>query len=88
MEPRVDCCRNEALPLGQTNDGLQIKFTEWTRDDRPRQPVFLESGKTKMRTKWFGNRQAKELQIQEPFNRADCREEYPPDAGTRFLLFT
>jgi hypothetical protein len=33
--------RNEALPLGQTDNGCQIKFTEWTRDDRLRQPVFL-----------------------------------------------
>jgi bifunctional non-homologous end joining protein LigD len=36
----------------------KIKFTEWTRDDRLRQPSFSESGKTRMRRKWFGNRQA------------------------------
>jgi bifunctional non-homologous end joining protein LigD len=30
----------------------QIKFTEWTRDDRLRQRSFLESGKTRMRAKW------------------------------------
>jgi bifunctional non-homologous end joining protein LigD len=31
------------MPLGGTGDGLpsQIKFTEWTRDDRLRQSVFL-----------------------------------------------
>jgi bifunctional non-homologous end joining protein LigD len=39
----------------------QTKFTEWTRDDRLRQPVFSESGKTRMRTKWFGRRQISQL---------------------------
>jgi ATP dependent DNA ligase-like protein len=34
----------------------QIKFTEWTRDDRLRQPVFLGIRKTRTRTKWFGNK--------------------------------
>jgi hypothetical protein len=39
----------------------QVKFTEWTRDDRLRQPVFLELGKIKIRTKWFGRRRTKDL---------------------------
>ena len=29
-----------------------------TRVNRLRQPVFLESGKARMRTKWFGRRQS------------------------------
>jgi hypothetical protein len=41
LGPRSDCCRNEALPSGQTNNCLQIKLTDWTRDDRLRQAVFL-----------------------------------------------
>jgi ATP-dependent DNA ligase len=34
----VERCRNEAVPLGRAD---QVRFTEWTRDDRLRQPVFL-----------------------------------------------
>ena len=41
MGPGVDRRRNETLPLGQAIDGLPGQFTEWTRDDRLRQPVFL-----------------------------------------------
>ena len=40
LRSRVDCCRNEALPLVKPAMVCQIKFTEWTRDDRLRQPVF------------------------------------------------
>ena len=32
---------------------LSDKITEWTRDDRLRQPVFLGSGKTRMQMRWF-----------------------------------
>jgi bifunctional non-homologous end joining protein LigD len=29
------------MPLGKPKLVCQVKFTEWTRDDRLRQPVFL-----------------------------------------------
>ena len=36
-----DRLRNEALPLDRADIVCQIKFREWTRDHRLRQPVFL-----------------------------------------------
>jgi len=47
MGPRVDRRRNETLSLGENHDVCQVKFTEWTRDDRLRQPVFLGLRKDK-----------------------------------------
>ena len=41
MEPRHHARHYEALPLGRTGVGRQVKFTEWTQDGRHRQPVFL-----------------------------------------------
>jgi ATP-dependent DNA ligase len=42
-------------------DLLRLKFTEWTRDDRLRHRCFSELGKIKVRMKWFGRRQTKDL---------------------------
>jgi hypothetical protein len=51
---RADRRRNEALPLVNPAMVCQVKLTEWTRDDRFRQPVFLKSGKIRMQPKWCG----------------------------------
>ena len=44
----------------------QIKFTQWTRDDRLRQPVFLGIREDKNATEVVKEKRAKELQILEP----------------------
>jgi len=38
---RDQSSKMEALPLGETGDGLPSQICEWARDDRLRHPVFL-----------------------------------------------
>jgi hypothetical protein len=54
----VEHCRNEAVPLVKPILVCQVQFTDWTRDDRLRQPVFSGSAKTRMRSRWFGRKQS------------------------------
>jgi hypothetical protein len=69
LEPRIDCWGNEALPLGQTINGLSDKNSPSGRAMIGSvSQFFSESGKTRMRTKWFGRRQAKGQKRKKMYN--------------------